>query len=317
MTSNNLKVSVVIPTHNSEKTITESIESLYKQTYPPFEIIIVDGRSKDSTIKKVQAFPEVKIVFNKEPDNPGSARNRGAETAAGDIIFFTDSDLIVDERAIEHHVNGYKNRDDISGVMGVIHSAGTRTFISDYVQKELAANQWVRFLKPDGTCEISGNWNFSIDRSTFLERKFKEDLVACEDTEFCIRIIGDLKILFEPRAIVYHYHPSTPKALFRQRKWYGQGLVGVMKYCKRESFNADSIIFQAFKFLDFEEEYLQKAIFQDNRLLCKGCKIQRCKIEFPKLPKHGDSFEYCYNIICLGYAAGILKKRTGIDYNWE
>ena len=314
-----MKISVVIPTYNSEKTIGECLLSFSKQTYPPHEIVVVDGKSTDSTTKIVKSIKEVKLIINEKSRTPGSSRNRGAETATGEVLFFCDSDCVADKKVLEYHVKAYKSRYGVSGVMGSIRNAGPRNAISNFVQKEIMASQWLRSLNPDGTVKYfhAGIYNFSIYRSEFLKRKFREEPMVSEDTELSIRISGKLKILFEPRAIVFHHHPTTLQALFEQRKWYGERFFGLTKYCRRESFKPDSLSFSALRCMDFPEDYLYKAVFQDNCLLCKGCRIRKCKIDVQRLPRQGDSDKYLCRVVCLAFASGILKQRSGIDYPWQ
>ncbi|NVM55329.1 MAG: glycosyltransferase [Candidatus Helarchaeota archaeon] len=311
-----MKISVIIPTYNSEQTISECLGSLSTQTYSPYEIIIVDRKSVDLTVEKVKEFEGVRLILKEFPVLKGAVRNRGAGIAVGDIIFFCDADCIVDQRALEYHLKSYKSRKDISGVMGGIRNASSKTFVSVFVQKEEMANQWLRGLNPDGSCKIFGNTNFSMYRSDFLKWKYREDLVAAEDTELSLRISKEVKIIFEPKAIVFHHHPTTVQALFKQRKWWGEGIFGLIRYCKREVFDPDSRAYSVWRYLDYPEDHLHEAIFQDNQLLCDGCRAQICKIDTPRLPKHGESDEYLCRVICLGFASGILKQRTGIDYYW-
>ncbi|MFX0135847.1 MAG: glycosyltransferase, partial [Candidatus Hodarchaeota archaeon] len=216
-----MKISVIIPTYNSEKTIGDCLRSLNTQTFPPYEIIVVDGGSMDSTIEKVKEFKEVKLIINEAPDTPGSARNRGAEITGGNIIFFCDSDCIVDQRALEYYLKAYKSREDISGVMGLIRNADPGKIVSDFVQNLIITNSWSGNLKNDGTIKsYFCSANFTIKRSDFLLEKFRDDLVSCEDVELFLRLNKNrLKIFYEPRAVVYHYHPTTVEQLFRQYKW--------------------------------------------------------------------------------------------------
>lgn len=84
-------VSVVIPTYNSVKTITETLESVRNQTYLNYEIIVVDDGSTDGTIDLLEKITD--IIFIKQTNQgPSVARNRGVEEAKGDYIAFLDSD---------------------------------------------------------------------------------------------------------------------------------------------------------------------------------------------------------------------------------
>jgi glycosyltransferase involved in cell wall biosynthesis len=313
-----MKISIIIPTRNSEKTIKKCLESFENQAHSSYEIIVVDGKSSDSTIDIIQDFKDVRLLKNVKIE-AGHARNRGAEIATGQILFFCDSDSIAHPKVLEYHSRGYKTRDNISGVMGSIHNASPKNAISKFVQKEIMASQWLRSLNPDGTIRFfhTGTTNFSIYRSEFLKWKFREDPTLSEDTELSIRVSNKLKILFEPRAVIFHHHPATLTALFNQRKKYGERFPALLKYCERNIFEPDSLRHSALRYIDFTEDQLSNAIIHDNRLLCKECKIGKCRINVKTLSKDGESDEYLCQVVCFAFASGILKKRTGIDYSWQ
>ena len=89
-------VSVIIPAYNSEKYISETIESVQKQSFQDWEAIIVDDCSTDQTflLAKKYAIRDSRIRVIKMPQNRGVAvaRNVGLENASGDYIAFVDSD---------------------------------------------------------------------------------------------------------------------------------------------------------------------------------------------------------------------------------
>jgi glycosyltransferase involved in cell wall biosynthesis len=85
-------ISVVIPMHNGLAHIARAIGSVYQQTFPPNEIILVDDGSSDGGANHVRRnFPTVKIL-SKTNSGAGSARNAGIEEAKSDWIAFLDSD---------------------------------------------------------------------------------------------------------------------------------------------------------------------------------------------------------------------------------
>ncbi len=91
-----LKFSVIIPAYNAEKTIERALESVLAQTYPAFEIIVVDDASKDSTREILETKYEGRIKYLSKLFNVGSsvARNTGMDQASGDYIAFLDADDI-------------------------------------------------------------------------------------------------------------------------------------------------------------------------------------------------------------------------------
>lgn len=106
------KVSVIIPMHNSSKYILECIDSVINQTYKNLEIILVDDRSKDSTLKKVNKIKDKRIKIIKLKKNSGAAvaRNKGIEASTGDYICFLDSDDYWKLDKIEKQVDFIKDK---------------------------------------------------------------------------------------------------------------------------------------------------------------------------------------------------------------
>jgi glycosyltransferase involved in cell wall biosynthesis len=83
-------VSVVIPVHNGERFIAEALASVFAQTYPPADVIVVDDGSTDGSQTVAQRYP-VRLV-RQENAGPGAARNSGIASASTDLIAFLDQD---------------------------------------------------------------------------------------------------------------------------------------------------------------------------------------------------------------------------------
>lgn len=87
-------VSVIMPAFNRADVIAASIQSVLDQSYPHFELIIVDDGSTDHTATVVAGFDDPRLVFLQSPNNLGvsAARNRALKAAKGEIIAYLDSD---------------------------------------------------------------------------------------------------------------------------------------------------------------------------------------------------------------------------------
>jgi teichuronic acid biosynthesis glycosyltransferase TuaG len=89
-------VSIIIPTFNSEKFITETIQSVQNQTYRNWEIILIDDCSSDKTVALILeiAITDNRIQFFQLAENSGTgvARNLGVSKAIGRYISFLDAD---------------------------------------------------------------------------------------------------------------------------------------------------------------------------------------------------------------------------------
>ena len=93
---NKPKVSVITPVYNAEKYLSETIESVLKQTYKSFEYLLIDDCSTDNSASIIKEFEEKdsRVRYIKLTENSGAAvaRNRGLEEAKGRYIAFVDSD---------------------------------------------------------------------------------------------------------------------------------------------------------------------------------------------------------------------------------
>lgn len=94
---NNELVSVVMPTHNGERFLEDSIRSILSQTYANLELLITDDCSDNSVTLDIlhryqEQDPRVDIVYLTENNGPGYARNKSIERASGRYIAFCDSD---------------------------------------------------------------------------------------------------------------------------------------------------------------------------------------------------------------------------------
>lgn len=98
----NTDVSIIIPLYNKEKCIKATIQSIQKQTYTNFEILVVDDGSTDGSANIVKAIIDERIRYiYKSNGGVSSARNMGIDEAKNDWILFLDADDQLDERCLE------------------------------------------------------------------------------------------------------------------------------------------------------------------------------------------------------------------------
>lgn len=117
----NIRISVVIPTFNSDKYIIRTLKTVFSQTSLPYEIVIVDDGSIDKTVEVIQNYLEnyeplfnnIKIIQQKN-SGAGAARNNGIRNATGNWIAFLDSDDIWDDHKLEMVEEVIKKNPDIT-----------------------------------------------------------------------------------------------------------------------------------------------------------------------------------------------------------
>ena len=99
-----MKISIIIPVFNTQRTLSFSIDSVLKQTYQNWELLLIDdGSTDDSRIicKKYTALHKNIQYYHKTNGGLSSARNRGLKNATGDYILFLDSDDYIHPKTLE------------------------------------------------------------------------------------------------------------------------------------------------------------------------------------------------------------------------
>lgn len=94
------QISVVMPVHNAESYLSEVIKSILQQTYPDFELIVINDNSDDNTLNLINDFARedqrIKVICNENNLGAGASRNCGLEIAKGKYVLFLDDDDVVD-----------------------------------------------------------------------------------------------------------------------------------------------------------------------------------------------------------------------------
>jgi len=103
------EVSIIVPVFNVENYIAECIESIQKQTFKDFEVLVVDDCGQDRSIEIVEKYakkdPRIKIIKHEKNKGLGTARNTALDASTGKYIFCVDSDDWIMETYIEKIYN--------------------------------------------------------------------------------------------------------------------------------------------------------------------------------------------------------------------
>jgi glycosyltransferase involved in cell wall biosynthesis len=134
-----MRISVVIPTYNVEEYISDCLASIARQSVPPFEVIIVDGLSKDRTLAAVEAFARILPlrVISEKDDGQADAVTKGLRLAQGDIVHWHAADDLVMPGAFETVINSFADPE-----LDLVYSDG---WAFDERHLVRAPARWVRF----------------------------------------------------------------------------------------------------------------------------------------------------------------------------
>lgn len=111
-------VSIVIPTYNTGEYIQYTLESVFKQTYEDFEVIVVDDGSTDDTKEVLQVYMERIRYIYQENSGRSEARNTGIKAAKGKYVAFLDSDDLWTPGKLETQIDILEKNHDIDFLFG-------------------------------------------------------------------------------------------------------------------------------------------------------------------------------------------------------
>ena len=208
-------ITVVIPTYNRVDTLQHVIPSLLRQDVRAdrYEIVVADSNSDDGT---AQYLASVSTQHARVRHLPGAytgramARNAGIAAARGAIVMFTDADIIAAPDLLARHLARHDERDDIA-VVGLELQVAS---LAEYERLRAFPSER-RPLHPDSRRRLSWLYfltgNASV-RKRDLDRvgRFDESFTGYghEDLELGYRLErAGVAIVYEPRAVDYHWHP--------------------------------------------------------------------------------------------------------------
>lgn len=194
------EISVIIPTYNRGYLIRESIESVLRQTFSDFELLIIDDGSDDNTKEIVENIPDERIVYIPLDSNSGAchARNIGVEHAKGKYIAFQDSDDIWYTDKLEKQLAFLLEHDAdmIFCQMKTQRGSREKLYPSKYYKKiEISRNDILKKF-------LGSTQTFFIRKECFKSVRFDENLPRYQDWEFLIQITKFYKVMYQPKALV-------------------------------------------------------------------------------------------------------------------
>jgi glycosyltransferase involved in cell wall biosynthesis len=202
-----MKVSVVIPAYNAERTIGEAVVQSLSQTKGSLqvELIVVDDGSTDDTAAIAESAGAT--VIRQQNAGPAAARNRGWQSATGKFICFTDSDCIPTAGWLENLLDGFTDS-QVGAVAGSYEVANPSSWLARWVHQEIME----RHKRMPPFIQAFGSYNVAIPRHVLQATGGFNPVyrrASGEDNDLSYRIIKKgWRIAFRPRAKVAHYHPE-------------------------------------------------------------------------------------------------------------
>lgn len=217
----NVTFSFIIPALNEEINLDLCLKSLMKQTHKDFEVILIDGGSKDRTIEIARQYGITVIEVEKTRVHDVSvAKNVGVKNSNGNYLFFLDADMVLESNCIEVLRDIFLT-DDVVGVsLRVLPYKGTTIENILYEFNNILC----KFSNLIKIYQISYFSCHCYRKDSFIKvGGFRNDLLACEDMDLSLRIsnIGKFHVIHKTTLW------TSPRRL---REWTTIGYI--LKYLK-------------------------------------------------------------------------------------
>ncbi|MBI5874099.1 MAG: glycosyltransferase [Candidatus Omnitrophica bacterium] len=243
-----MKISVIICTYNRCVSLKDTLGSLQKQAFVAFayEIIVVDNNSSDSTRQIVESFndklkPHLRYIFENR-QGISYARNRGIVEASGEIVAFTDDDVLVANDWLSSIESAFKNP--------AVHCVAGKILAQWNNNKPRWYSDGLRAVVPDinegeevKIIEFATGANMAFRKSIFDKIGFFE-IGPAEDSLFSHMVRAKYSIWYFPSLVVFH--KTSPERLNQGyfRKWYfksGRSIAFIKN--KFKPFRKEKVIF--------------------------------------------------------------------------
>jgi len=237
------KVSIVLPVHNEEKTISKTLESLLNNDYKDIEIIVVDGMSTDSTMKIVEEYvskysTNIKIFQNPKEYTP-SGLNIGIQNASGKYIMIASGHATYSENYISACIEAIESNlcDVAGGLMETLPRANTPKAIAiSEVLKHPFGIGGAKYRTGVETNKYVDTVAYGIYKKEIFENigLFDERLIRNQDIEFNLRLKrAGYRIMLISQAKSYYLARDTFKKLWENNYSNGFWVTYSSKYVKR------------------------------------------------------------------------------------
>jgi len=279
--------SMVLSTRDRPDLLARCLPTLLAQQYPRYEVIVVDNApSTSATADLIQReyADEPKIRYLRE-DKPGlsSAQNRGIVEARGEIIAFTDDDVVLDTHWLAGLVRGFTKAENVACVTGLVvpleletptqvwfeeFGGFNRGFIQRIFDRTRKRNNTSLYPFTAGMFGAGATMAFTAE---FLQREKGFDPALGPGTPsggggdlaaFFQVIMRGNRLVYEPTSLAYHEHRRDYRSFQKQMYYYGTGLTA---YLTKIMLDNPLLLFRFFVLIPFGLFHLLGSRSEKNR----------------------------------------------------
>ncbi|UFH57427.1 glycosyltransferase family 2 protein [Spirosoma sp. KNUC1025] len=231
-----MRFSVIIPVFNRPDELRELLDSLTKQTYRNFDVLVIEDGSTNTADRVVSAFANQLDVYyySKENSGQGFTRNYGFERAQGDYFVIFDSDALIPPHYFQA-VNDHLSKQWLDAYGGPDKAHPNFTSVQKAISYSMTSpftTGGIRGSKSNlGGTYHPRSFNMGLSRNVWKTIGGYKLSRMGEDIEFAIRIIENgFQTGLIPEAFIYHKRRTNFGQFFRQLRFFGRARINISRY---------------------------------------------------------------------------------------
>ncbi|WP_172371518.1 bifunctional glycosyltransferase/CDP-glycerol:glycerophosphate glycerophosphotransferase [Sporosarcina jiandibaonis] len=199
-------ISIIMPIHNTEEFLEQSIQSVLQQTYQHFELLLLNDNSMDNSQGIIDEFQKsdsrIKTHHFTERHGVGAVRNSGIEMATGDYIYFLDSDDFLPPNTLQLLIENSKNFDLLSGneVLADVSQEQDDSNLPDQNEIKIYTEEKYDLIRNSSVLNRLFSKSFILNNDI----RFSEDLECFSDLPFLVHAFSATKEVPYVKGSVYY-----------------------------------------------------------------------------------------------------------------
>lgn len=226
-----MEISIIIPTYNRIEILKKVLNALNNQTYDlkKVEVLVLDDCSSinpKSEILKIKTKYKLRFFRMNEHIGQGQIRNKAIKLAKGKYLLFLGDDIITKDDLLEEHMNLHGKYKGIAMLGKILWTDEVRSEFMNYIEKIQFHYHTIKD-KENAKLHFYTS-NISLEKSWFKEEEYSKAFknYGFEDIELGYRLEKKgLRVVYNPKAIVYHFHKYTFEQFCQRMRNAGKSAV--------------------------------------------------------------------------------------------
>ncbi len=257
-------VTILVTVKNSKNTIEKCIDSLLRIDYKNYRIFVTDALSTDGTweiLEKMKEKNPSKIIIEQVRGNIARGHNHMIKKARTEFVALTDADCVVNRTWLKALMSSFTSKDVIAAT-GYCSTPKSAEGLQRLIGMELEN----RFKRAPAQVYRGPTMNLAIRTAVAKKVRFDERFDVAQETDWGYRVTKLGKMVYNPKAVVYHYHRSSLIEFLKQHGFkYGRAApLLYWRHIRRatgDHITRPIILFQQYTFLFLCLSYLLSLAF--------------------------------------------------------